>query len=741
MATPSPLEAAISKVIAISSTVSESELESAMAACLSEALGIESVKIRSDMAQGTSGILDYLLNTKRPYVDNELSEYSSFPELTVYWGRGQKSCAFIPVLLGGRVVSVIEMMSKRENAFTPERMSDAMNLAYLIGLSISYRREESKSMRLASYFNAAFESPVPQLLVSGDGSIVRFNPASATEFGMPDLRSFNINDLVGMSIGEIKARPKTGKPLTARKAQKTYALHIGEAGPNLSYLSVRNVTNEETFSQAASLMGQSYGAGVLILDPELKVSYATQSMKRIIGYDSSLTISRNIIELVAERDKGAFKDAIVASSKRETIGTVGFITDKGVVSPVKFAVSKRNNGYMMLFYDASAERYVESMEVAFNEFLDSASDIAMRVDELGYIRYANHAIEPALGYERAELMGKEVKALYLDLEGLDRDLTHARGGTKIDNSFTRLRAKDGRNIDATNSIRFFKGSTGSEYVIIAKELETKRRMKDLEEAIDKQQAEIKKLEGMGELKSQFIYNISHELKTPLTNIIGFSKLLNTGEFGNVNEEQRGHITTIIEEANRLMDMITQVLDAAKLDSNKMKLEPTDVDMNSLADNPSIKALEERAKNKGLEFSWKVHPMVLPVNADYGRLIQVFVNLIGNSIKFTEKGEIKVEIDNRTTKKGKPNFIECSVFDTGIGISEEGRHRLFKEFYGAAKVKSNIKQEGSGTGLGLSITKKIVELHGGKIGYEPREGGGSRFWFTLPIKGRRKVKTV
>ena len=103
-------------------------------------------------------------------------------------------------------------------------------------------------------------------------------------------------------------------------------------------------------------MGQPYGAGVLMLDTNLKVTFATPSIKRIIGYDSALTISKGIIELVADRDKGAFKDAIALSANGVSIGTVGLVTDRGITSPVKFAISRRSSGYMMLFYDASAEK-------------------------------------------------------------------------------------------------------------------------------------------------------------------------------------------------------------------------------------------------------------------------------------------------------------------------------------------------------------------------------------------------
>ena len=128
-------------------------------------------------------------------------------------------------------------------------------------------------------------------------------------------------------------------------------------------------------------------------------------------------------------------------------------------------------------------------------------------------------------------------------------------------------------------------------------------------------------------------------------------------------------------------------------------------------------------------------------ADYGKIIQVFVNLIGNSMKFTETGSITVDIRSKIMKKGKPNFIECSIIDTGIGVSEEGRHQAVQGVLRGCQAKVQHKAGKLRDRLGLSITKKIVELHGGKIGYEPVEGGGSRFWFTLPIKVRRQKDVI
>ena len=267
-----------------------------------------------------------------------------------------------------------------------------------------------------------------------------------------------------------------------------------------------------------------------------------------------------------------------------------------------------------------------------------------------------------------------------------------------------------------------------------KELETKRRLADIQDRFDKAESTITKLRSTGDLKSQFIYNISHELKTPLTNIIGFSKLLYSGEFGKLNDDQLNYIKTIIDEADRFMQIIQQVLDAAKLESDKMKLELREVNMKELYSNPTIQSMKESAQNKRLKFSWNVDYDVPTILADPNRLIQVFVNLIGNSIKFTDKGEIKVKIAN----KGR-SLIECSVIDTGIGISDEDRHKLFRKFYEAPTKRGLVKQEGAGTGLGLSITKQIVELHGGKISCESEPGKGSTFSFTLRVKGVKKRK--
>ena len=168
-------------------------------------------------------------------------------------------------------------------------------------------------------------------------------------------------------------------------------------------------------------------------------------------------------------------------------------------------------------------------------------------------------------------------------------MSYVRKGNKVDNSYIDLYAKDGTKVPATHSMRAFKDMDGnSSYIIVTKELATKRMLRDQEAEKKDMNAELVRLKSTSELKSQFIYNITHELKTPLTNINGYSMLLYDGRAGALNEEQKEYVSTIIDEVDRLMLIIQQVLDAAKLDSNKVKLELKEVDMRELCIKPKHK---------------------------------------------------------------------------------------------------------------------------------------------------------
>lgn len=719
------------------SAVSEEEVTKHFTKVVSEYFGIDRISMSNiyDGDYRSGALLDYVLNTKKTYVDNQLSEFSSFSELIGYKNSGYRSCAVMPILAGGKVVSVMEMLSSSENKFSDELVNSVAFSASFIGFALMYRYESSRSTRLASYFDGAFNGPVPQFLVSSGNVIVKANKSALNEFGY-GVQGGDIKKLLNLDfkqLGSSVARVA----VDAKKDARMYQITANTINEKLAHMSVQDVTELTKFRAALGLMDESSYSGVMYLDVGMAVTSVTESIKKIIGYESTLIVGKVITDLVQESERAELKERLSTKSAANVSGFFNLMSADSAPVRVRYVASRLANGYVLLFTNAQAEQYVDDIRSTLSDFMDNTSDMVMAVDTIGSIKSSNLSTESVLGYPKEQLAGKDIRTLYSDSSVLDRDMVYARKGGKVDNSYADLIAKDGSQVPAIYSMRALKDTDGnSVYLIVTKELATKRRIRDQESKIKELNTEATRLKSTSDLKSQFIYNITHELKTPLTNINGYSKLLYEGESGALNGEQKEYVSTIIEEVGRLTLIIQQVLEAAKLDSNKVKLELKEgVDLKELGSNPSIKALRESAEGKNLTFSWITKYDIPKITADPNRLIQVFVNLIGNAVKFTEKGSITVDIIRKSKK-----FVECSVTDTGIGISDEDKRQLFKKFYQAPK-KELVKQEQSGTGLGLSITKDIIVLHGGKIGIDPQFGlgKGSRFWFTLPINPKPKKK--
>ncbi|MGD0728792.1 MAG: ATP-binding protein [Candidatus Micrarchaeaceae archaeon] len=729
-------------VSATSNTLVDSDIERQFSNTIGNLFGLEKVVINSAYSEDSkpNELYGYIINTKKVYVDNQLSEYSSFPELIGYKNRGFRSCAIVPIIVSGKVVSIVELLSTNDNKFSDELINSASLGAYFTSLALLYKYENERNLKLASYFNGAFNIDIAQILVSHDGKIIKVNEKAKKEIFTINNSNSTISELIGLDFAKIDnlSKSNAGSTVVIEKDRKNrlFKINATKINDRLMSVSLQDVTELYQLSKVIESMDESSNAGVIYFDNDFIVTKATKSIKSAIGFNENLILGKTLIELAVERQRGELKELLDSlQSKDKVKGSIDFASESGLPARLNFTLLKLGNNYAMLFTKAEAEGYLQSVRNAFNDFINNTSDIVITMDTLGYIKACNMPVENVLGYSRSELVGKELKDLYLtqDQAVLDRDITYVRNGGKIDNSYVALAARSGQRIDATHSIRLFTDSESADYIIVIKELETKHLINDLKLNLDKEKGRVSKLNSTGKLKSQFIYNISHELKTPLTNIIGFSKLLYSGEFGPLNQDQLNYIGTIIEEANRFMFIIQQVLDAAKLESEKMVLELREVDMKELYNNSTIQSLREAATKEGLRFSWNVDYDVPKINADQNKLVQVFVNLIGNAIKFTDKGEIKIKI----SKKGKTE-IQCDVIDTGIGISEEDVHKLFKKFYEAPK-KGLVKQEGAGTGLGLTITKEIIKLHGGNIFCESELNKGSKFSFTLKIKPNPKKK--
>ncbi|MBT8369659.1 MAG: histidine kinase, partial [Deltaproteobacteria bacterium] len=236
------------------------------------------------------------------------------------------------------------------------------------------------------------------------------------------------------------------------------------------------------------------------------------------------------------------------------------------------------------------------------------------------------------------------------------------------------------------------------------------------------------LEIANKHKSEFLANMSHELRTPLNAILGYSELIIDNIYGEVPEKIRGVLERVEKNGRHLLSLINDVLDLSKIEAGRLTLSLNDYSIQDTIQT-AITSVEALAVEKNIDLKVTVPKNLEKGKGDEQRIAQVILNLLGNAIKFTEQGEVKVE-----AALSNASFL-ISVTDTGIGLSKGDQEKIFEEFQQADRSSTRVK---GGTGLGLSISKKIVEMHGGQIGVESTLGKGSRFWFMLPIRVERQI---
>jgi signal transduction histidine kinase len=258
-------------------------------------------------------------------------------------------------------------------------------------------------------------------------------------------------------------------------------------------------------------------------------------------------------------------------------------------------------------------------------------------------------------------------------------------------------------------------------------------------------------------KSEFLANMSHELRTPMNHIIGFTELVVDKKFGDLNGSQVEYLGDVLDSSKHLLSLINDILDLSKVEAGKLKLELSDINLESLLES-SLVMFKEKSFKHGIDLSIVTDQIPETITADERKLKQIFYNLLSNAMKFTPDGG-KVLLIARTVdcvvrpglRCGDPEdlriiedqidigeapdvefrgCVEFSVSDSGIGIKLEHQENIFNPFEQADGSSSRKYQ---GTGLGLSLTKNLVELHGGKVWVESKgEGKGATFNFIIPI---------
>lgn len=307
------------------------------------------------------------------------------------------------------------------------------------------------------------------------------------------------------------------------------------------------------------------------------------------------------------------------------------------------------------------------------------------------------------------------------------------------------------------SIFFFLLTTARE-ITLNRSLELKEKNTELENmtaelgilnkelVLRRQDAEIAKLsaDAANKAKSDFLANMSHELRTPLNSVIGFSEVLHDRLFGPLNDKQMEYVKEIIGSGTHLLSLISDILDLSKVETGKMELELNGFSLKD-AINAALCMFREKAIRHDLKLNLEIESDAdTEIEADERKLKQIMYNLLSNAMKFTKDGgAVRVTARRVNSEQlpplshplprvetGRPELIEISVADTGIGIKPEDMEKLFQPF---SQLESAYTKKYEGTGLGLALTKRLVELHGGRLWAESEFGKGSRFTLVIPVR--------
>lgn len=371
------------------------------------------------------------------------------------------------------------------------------------------------------------------------------------------------------------------------------------------------------------------------------------------------------------------------------------------------------------------------------QIVESAPHGLLMVNHCSHITLVNRQIEQLFGYDRTELIGQPIVLILPGWHGAQEPGRHADAmASPYTRTMEERRELVGLRKDGTEfliDLHCNPIETNEGFQVLACIVDiTERRQAERQVAQAAQQLEVQNQHLMlardqalaaTRAKSAFLASMSHEIRTPMNAIIGMADLL---QESSLSKDQLEYVGRFSRAATSLMELLNDILDISKIEAGHLTLEMSPFDLHDLVDKLG-ELMAVRAKAKALELVAFVHPDVPPwVVGDAVRLRQVFINLLGNAIKFTEHGEVIVRIEPDSTNSG---LLHCAVSDTGIGIPEDRQASVFESF---TQLDSTTTRKYGGTGLGLSISKQLVELMGGTLQIKSVLDQGSTFSFAIHL---------
>jgi len=481
---------------------------------------------------------------------------------------------------------------------------------------------------------------------------------------------------------------------------------------------------------------QNHNSGIISMDMKGRILDVNPAMEAMSGYTREQMQRLRVGMLQPKEFTGVSRKHFQAARSGESrVFETSFYRRDGQLRQISVAYvpigsKKAQSGVYSIITDITERKQyiaqIEALSYQHSLLLNTVSEGIMGFDTEGRIMFTNPAASSMLGYEGGEAIGRSYKEMMRQAQ--TQDSVYQPGGMEMldalvsGTSHAQPEAvfwrKDGGTFLASyqitpildrgerrGAVLVFRDVTGEKEIIRAKE----------------------SAERADRAKSEFLSIVSHELRTPMNGIIGMSELLQETDLG---EEQRQYVSIIQVSSHALLKILNEILDISKIEAGRMEIEPQPVELREMLSNV-LHLFLPRAAEKGLSLKFatdeSIHPIPDVVIADSERLRQVLINLVGNAIKFTERGHVTLSVSPKAFRAPNEIWLEFAVSDTGIGIAGDKQHQLFQPF---SQLHPILNRKYGGTGLGLSISRKLVELMGGTISVDSEEGEGATFRFLL-----------
>jgi len=465
--------------------------------------------------------------------------------------------------------------------------------------------------------------------------------------------------------------------------------------------------------------------GIIVLDQSDRIVETNKAVYHILNIpENQILIGKKLADAITQWPELVKSSENATKIEKEI--ALGTGTDQSWVGLTSLPLQdKKNNavGRLIIIRDVTSRKKAEEQVRQLSRAVESSPTSIVITGIDGNIQYVNPKFTQLTGYTSEEILGKNSNILKTDQTppGTHSDLWKTISvGREWTGEFCN-RKKNGEfywELAAISPIHDENGAV-THFVAVKEDITERKRAQDALVLAYDQALEASRT------KSRLLARVSHELRTPLGGIQGYAELLRDGDMGEIKEEQKVAVISILQSAEHLTAMVNELLDEAQIQANSTILKEKIYSPATLLQQATA-GLDVVAEKKGLSFATYIDPN-LPESlyGDERRIRQILINLIGNAIKFTQKGEVRVRLECHA-----PDHWVLQVTDTGMGIPDEARASIFEPF---RQLQSDITNENRGIGLGLSITKQLVNLMGGRIVLESQIGQGSSFSILLPIQ--------